>query len=355
MNFVRAFKDPFLFLPVIGLSGISLFTLASQEPRVFVSQLSFMMLGFFLYFIFSSIDYHYWPKFRYIFYVLSLLLLSLLFFLPEVRGAQRWINLGAAVIQPSEILKPLVILIYAYFFSRQRSTNTRILEIVSFLPLIVLIFIQPDLGNTIVYLTFYLGLLIVSGLSWLYLSAGALFLIALIPALWFFLRDYQKLRISTFINPALDPKGAGYNAIQSIIAIGSGGLTGLGLGRGSQSRLYFLPEYQTDFIFASIIEALGFLGGAIIIFLYFVLLFRILSIALNTDNIYGRFLSIGIFSQIFIQVFINIGMNMGIMPITGITLPLLSSGGSSIISTFIALGIVNSVGREINKSPLVIS
>ena len=169
------------------------------------------------------------------------------------------------------------------------------------------------------------------------------------------MHNYQRQRIITFLNPEHDPLGSGYNTIQAVISIGSGGLTGLGLGKGTQSRLLFLPEYHTDFVFASLVEELGFLGGFMTLLFYTMLLLRIVWIGFHSQVSYGWYFTLGLFSQLFIQIVINIGMNMGLLPITGITLPLISYGGSSIISTFIGLGFLISIKRYTTRDLLVIS
>src|SRR3989344_1570004 len=167
-----------------------------------------------------------------------------------------------------------------------------------------------------------------------------------IPEVWSRLYDYQKVRITSFLDPSADPKGTGYNALQAIIAIGGGGLMGLGLGRGTQSHLLFLPEFHTDFAFASLGEELGFLGGITVIVFYALLLLWIFRIILNCSDPFAKMLCLALFSQILIQAFINIGMNLGVLPITGITLPLVSYGGSSILGIFISLGIIQSVSNN---------
>lgn len=355
MNFIRRL-DLFIILPSLSISCLSIFLLLGSAAELFIPQLIFTLIGLIFYFIIISIDYTVWPRFLYLLYAVSILLLSVIFFLPQVRGAHRWIDFGVFILQPSEILKPIVILFYATLLVKLRKLDLSNLFwlILSFLPLTLLIFLQPDLGNSIIYSAFFLGLLIIGGVSLKFLFSGFLLFLSLLPVIWIFLKDYQKLRIFSFLNPGLDPSGAGYNAIQSMIAIGSGGLFGLGLGKGTQSRLLFLPEYQTDFIFASLIESLGFLGGFILLILYLFLLSRILLIALNCDNMLGRIISIGIFCQLIAQVIINVGMNIGLLPITGITLPLLSYGGSSIVSTYASLGLLNSISQSLPKKLLVI-
>ena len=355
MSFIRRL-NPFLLFPSLSISCISLFLLLSTASNLFVPQLIFTFTGLLFYFLFLSIDYNLWPKFKYLFYLITLLLLSLIFLLPEVRGTHRWIDFGIFILQPSEILKPLIILFYSsHLIKIQKISGFTLLKlIVTFLPIFALIFLQPDLGNAIIYISLFIGLLIIAGTNISHLLSGAATLLLFLPLIWARLLGYQRQRLISFINPQLDPLGAGYNAIQSVIAIGSGGLIGLGLGRGNQSRLLFLPEYQTDFIFASLIESLGFAGGLILLGLYFLMLFWILLVALKSSNLLGRFIAVGIFCQIFSQVIINVGMNMGLLPITGITLPLLSYGGSSIVSTYISLGLINAVSVDTPKKILVI-
>lgn len=350
--------DVGIILPIIGLFGISLSLIASTTASLFDQQLIFFLLGFFFYFVFASIDFRIYTKFTWLLYSLSIILLIATFLSPQVRGSNRWLSIGLSSLQPSELIKPAVIAIFASISIRDKKNNIPSLlkRFLLFLPIVIMIFRQPDLGNVFVFLFVFFAMEIINGLSWIYYVVVLLGLSAFFPIFWHFMKDYQKVRLISFINPYTDPVGAGYNALQAIIAIGSGGLFGQGLGRGTQSHLLFLPEYHTDFVFASLGEELGLLGGTIVIFLYFLLLGRILLIAGATDNEFGRLLCIGIFSQLFIQIFINMGMNLGLLPITGITLPLLSYGGSSIISTCIGLGIVASVLRNSRlKNPIVIS
>ncbi|KKS46770.1 hypothetical protein A3J20_06730 [Candidatus Gottesmanbacteria bacterium RIFCSPLOWO2_02_FULL_42_29] len=348
--------DPFLLIPSLGLAGISIFILASVGTNEFLAQSVFIIFGLLIYLIISTINYRIWSRFSVVFYLLTVFLLLILFFLPQIRGVHRWIDFGLFLLQPSEILKPILIVVFAYLISKRDLSRTGNLFFINclFLPILILVFLQPDLGNTIVYAVFFLGMLLAGGISLSLVISGSILFTILTPAFWTFLKSYQKQRILSFFNPAIDPAGSGYNAIQSMIAVGSGGLWGLGLGRGTQSKLFFLPEFQTDFIFATLVESLGFIGGIVLIFLYFFLLVRILSIVFSAEDQMGKLISIGIFLQIFIQVFINIGMNLGILPITGITLPLVSSGGSSIISTFLSLGILNAIGKSRRENELVI-
>ncbi|MCL5798281.1 MAG: rod shape-determining protein RodA [Patescibacteria group bacterium] len=337
-----------LTVPVFGLIGISLSILGSTTPTLFSQQLIFFLVGIFLFLIFSAVDFRIWSRFSWIFYIFSLFFLIASFASGEVRGASRWIDIaGIRVIQPSELLKPFVILfLTGIIIDRERHTILdKLKPFIFFLPILIIIFKQPDLGNVLVYFLTFIALELASGLPLLYFFIGAVLSGVVLPFFWFVLKQYQKVRLLAFFNPQADPVGIGYNAIQAMIAIGSGQLFGMGLGRGTQSHLLFLPEYHTDFVFASLGEELGFLGTFAVIIFYFILLLRILQVMEESENNFGKLLVIGIFAQIFIQVFINIGMNLGIMPITGITLPLLSYGGSSIISTFIDLGLVASVAR----------
>lgn len=350
MNFLKRI-DLALLVPTVGLIGISLAIIASTAPSLFLQQLIFSLVGFILFVIFSAIDFRVWPKFFWIFYISALFFLVVTFFGQEIRGSHRWITLGWLRIQPSELIKPFFVVILAELFSRsQKSSIWSVFKpVIFFLPILILIFKQPDLGNVLVYLFTFLTITTLSDISFLSLLASSAILVAFLPISWFFLKEYQRARILSFLDPSVDPKGAGYNALQAIIAIGSGRIFGLGLGHGTQSHLRFLPEYHTDFVFAAIGEELGFLGSILVIFFYATMLMRILKISSLQKTKFAKFLSIGIFAQLFVQVFINVGMNLGILPITGITLPFLSYGGSSLFSTFIGLGIVANIGQRVSR------
>lgn len=350
----KIFKDFdwLIFLPVLVLAGFSLSILASPGENLFISQLAFFLIGFVLFFIFSQIDWQIYKSFAKLFYILSLLLLVLTFFGPHIRGATRWIEILGFRWQPSELVKPLLVISLASFFYTHPPINLKALGtgLLLLLPPLFIIFRQPDLGNVIILFGVWTGIVYGAGLPAVLGLTGASLFFLLLPLGWFLLRDYQKARMMSFLNPFFDPGGAGYNSIQAMIAIGSGQFLGRGLSQGPQSRLLFLPEHQTDFIFASLVEELGFVGGALVIFAYFILLYHILTLARNSEDLLATFILIGIFSQLSLQIFINIGMNLGIIPITGVTLPLLSYGGSSVISTMISLGIVANIGRTDHKS-----
>lgn len=346
----------FMLVPVLGLVGVSLAIIASTTPELFTQQLIFIIIGLFLYFLFASVDYRVWPKFTWFFFSLAVIFLIITFLGHEVRGSSRWIDLGWFRLQPSELIKPFFVLMIASIFSNSRDKNISMIfrPLLFFIPIIILIFRQPDLGNVLVYAFIFLTMAILAGIPiWSIVTGFSLFSVFL-PLVWFLLKEYQKVRLLSFLDPQSDPAGAGYNAMQAIIAIGSGQLAGLGLGHGTQSHLLFLPEYHTDFIFASIGEEMGFLGSFVVLLFYVILLGNILIVANSQRNNFAKLVSIGIFAQLFIQVFINIGMNLGILPITGITLPLLSYGGSSVISTFIGLGIISNIWYQAQTHPAIV-
>jgi rod shape determining protein RodA len=213
-------------------------------------------------------------------------------------------------------------------------------------PIFILIFFQPDLGNAIIYFLVVLFAVIYLGFSYKYFIISSLPFILVAPFLWKLLHTYQKQRILTFLNPSADPLGSSYNVIQSVIAVGSGMIMGKGIGQGTQSSLRFLPERQTDFIFATISEQLGLIGVVIVFICFTIILYRILQIFLNTNDNFCKIFSAVIFFVFLIQIFINIGMNIGILPIVGVTLPFVSYGGSSLLSNFIFLGFLSSLNKS---------
>lgn len=335
-----------LFFALIALCSIGLLTLSSIAPHLFAQQLVFIILGFCFFIFFTFWDYQIismMKNYLYLFMIIGFILTYA--FGEDIRGSIRWINIGPFALQFSEIFKPFIIILLATVFTAYSKNWQKLLYSLLFLfPLTIIVFKQPDLGNTMIYLTIFLGLLIAGGYYYL-IFVGLSFIGLGMPLIWSFLKDYQKNRLLTFLNPGQDPKGAGYNALQAMIAVGNGGLFGRGLGHGTQSHLLFLPEHHTDFIFASFAEEFGFLGVFLLILLYCFLLIRILIVAKNTTDPTARLICLGVFSMLFGQIFINIGMNIGLVPITGITLPLISYGGSSVLSTMISLGIVESIAR----------
>jgi rod shape determining protein RodA len=331
---------------VVSLLGLSM--IWSLEPSLFPQQLIFLLLSLGIFFLFSRIDFRIFENVTTIFYGSSLFLLLITFVLGEVtRGSIRWIQLGFINLQPSEIVKPFLIIFFASYFAKQEKFNLKIIfkSLILLLIPLILVFKQPDLGSTLVILVSFLGIVIFSRLPKIYLAIGTGIAAIFSPIAWFLMQPYQKDRIYSFFNPYADPLRSGYHIIQSIITVGSGGFLGRGLGKGTQSQFAFLPEHHTDFMFASLTEELGFLGASILLLCYFLLLSRILLIAQNSQSFFGKLVCYGVFSLLLFQIFTNIGMNMGIMPVTGITLPLVSYGGSSLLATLICFGIVESIAR----------
>lgn len=340
--------DIWLFLSIVGLSVFSLFNLFGINNALLFHQLASFLIGFVFLFIVYKLGLNFFKLNSHFFYFLGLILLLLTFFFSqEIRGSKRWLDFYFFKFQPSEFLKPFFIIYLADAFSNEWSKpiftvdfNKILVSFLFFLLPTIVIFKQPDLGNTAIYVVIYFSVLFFIGTPIRYFSYFFLFLFISSPLLWKILADYQRYRILSFINPHLDPKGISYNLIQSIITVGSGGFFGRGLGLGTQSRFSFLPENHTDFVFASLVEQFGFVGGIIIIFLYGVIIFQLIKkiFAHQKESFVFLFL-IGVVLFLISQIFINIGMNFGILPITGVPLPLVSYGGASIVSTMIILGL----------------
>jgi len=334
---------------------IELFAISQNNPDtslLFYKQIIAVVLGAIFLFGFTIFDYRFFKTNSYavmIFYALSLVLLTLLLFIgSSIRGAEAWIQIGSFSIEPVEFVKIAMIILFAKFFSQRHVEMYRFLHVfISGIYLaipIVLIMLQPDLGSAIVVAGIWFFIMLISGISKKHLLILLLAGILIASFAWFNLfKDYQKDRIMTFINPYSDPKGAGYNVIQSMIAIGDGGFFGKGLGHGSQVQFGFLPEAHTDFMFAAISEEFGFFGVIVLFVLIFVMIWRIIVTAISAENNFARLFCIGVVSWIFVQIVINAGMNLGIMPVTGITFPFLSYGGSSILALFIAIGLIQSI------------
>lgn len=342
--------DWFLFLPSLILLSLGFVMIVSTSPELSIQSAVYILLGIIVFFIIKEIDYRIYKPLA-----LPLLLGGIGFIIlaylfgETTRGAVRWINFGSFVIQPSELLKPILIIFSANFFSQDETlTNKKILKFLAIIAIpLILVFKQPDLGNTIVYLFIFASIILASGLRRRIILLGMMIFAGVLPIFWHFLKDYQKQRVQVFLNPNQDPLGAGYNAIQAEIAVGSGQILGRGLGRGTQSHLNFLPEFHTDFVFATLSEELGFLGGVIILVAFGALSWRVIGVGEKSQDRFAYLICTGIVVQIMIQVFTNIGMNIGLVPITGITLPLVSYGGSSIVATMAALGIVANIQKTI--------
>ena len=266
-------------------------------------------------------------------------------------GAQRWIKIGSISFQPSEFVKISLILALAKFFHRppaRKGYSLKDLPIPFSPPSfpMVLILKQPDLGTAIILFLIFFSVLLFVKIRWSSLLILVIGGMAILPLLWNFLKEYQKRRIITFFNPDLDPLGAGYHIIQSKIAVGSGGILGKGFMKGTQCKLGFLPEQQTDFIFSALTEEWGLIGSLFVVSLYFALILWGLRIAVQSKDRFGAILAFGVVAMLFWHVFINIGMVLGIMPVVGIPLPLLSYGGSFLISTLIGVGLLLNVSMR---------
>lgn len=341
-----------LLIPSILLVFISLVTLFSIDQALFRQQLLFLVASIFIFFIFLNIDYRFFTLYIRPIYIISLIALMLvLFFGVEVNAAKSWFSFFGFHLQISEVVKPFYIIVIAYFLSSYKTGRIfKFLGAIGLtIPVLLLILRQPDLGTGLMYVATLGGILLMFGFPWRYFITSVLLFLLPTPILFPLLKDYQKERILTFFNTTSDPTGSSYNAIQSLISIGSGGFFGKGLGEGTQSVLRFLPERHTDFIFASISEGLGFIGGISVICLFCFLLYRMLMVYQRTQDKYAQLIVAGAFFLFLVQMTVNIGMNMGIMPIIGITLPLVSYGGSSLLTTFIILGIVSSISYEFKR------
>lgn len=346
-----------MIIPIVLILalGITVLFSADKNTSLAIQQLIFGAIGLAGYAFFRWFDYRAFSSYIKLSYGIVLVLLMITWFIGfESRGSMRWISVGPVNIQPSEFAKPVLILTLAWFWSKNMASWLSILKSLLWAgPIFLMIFIQPDLGTSLTILAIWLGMLAASNISWKKVVLLLLLAAIAIPSSWFILHDYQRERIISFASPQSDPQGIGFHVIQSTIAVGSGELFGRGLGRGTQSRLQFLPEYRTDFIFAFIAEELGFLGSSIILIIYGLILFMIFRTMLKTRERTGELICVGVLSMMFIQIFINVGMNVGMLPITGITLPLLSYGGSSLISTLVCLGLVASVAKFTQKKKTV--
>ena len=268
-------------------------------------------------------------------------------------GAQRWISIGPISIQPSEFSKIIMIVSLATMLEDKvgkLNTLHDLLPVAAYVGLpFLLVLKQPDLGTSLVFMAIFLGMIFACGINLRLLGGFFAAGVAMLPVLWHFLKDYQKMRITVFMDPNVDPLGSGYHIIQSKIAIGSGMLFGKGLFEGTQSQLNFLPENHTDFIFAVVGEELGFIGVVVLLLLYLVILWRAIRIAKGASDMFGRLLAVGISSMLAFHVLVNVGMTLGIMPVTGIPLPLMSYGVSSLTTNIMSIVILLNIQQRKQK------
>ena len=344
--------DYFLIFIVIMIGAISVFAIHSTEGGEFsyyTKNHLIRLVTFFVMFLFLSfVKITFWYRNAYIFYLICLfLLIIVMLFGITASGSKRWVNLYFLNLQPSELMKIAIIVCFARYYHRIQSVD--ILDYRFLLIPVVLIIIpcylvvtQPDLGTSILIAGSGIVVIWIAGLNIKYFVYSSLLFLVSFPFVVSFLKPYQKSRILTFFNPERDPLGAGYQIIQSKIAIGSGGFFGKGYLKGTQSYLEFLPEKHTDFIFTLFSEEFGFLGSIILMFLYILLISRVISIGFFVKSFFAKLYCFGFASAIFLYVFVNIAMVLGLLPIVGAPLPIMSYGGSSMLSIMLGLSIVMS-------------
>jgi rod shape determining protein RodA len=352
---VRRTIDWIMFAAIVPILGAGLVTMNSFSGNsVFFSrQLIWITIAFCLFFGLSFVDFRFLKRTRVIvaLYAIAAGLLVLLFIVGHIaKGAQSWFHFGFFSVEPSDPAQIMLILLLAKYFSRRHIeiANIRHILVSGFyaFSIFILILVQPDFGAAIIIFCIWFGMVLVSGISKKHLLLVFLVVTVSFASLWFFVfHDYQKQRIKTFIHPLADIHGAGYNAYQSTIAVGSGKILGKGIGYGTQSKLNFLPEYQTDFIFAAFAEEWGFVGAVILFVLYGIVIVRILQNALYGSSNFEVLYAAGIAIFFMTHLFINIGMNIGLLPVTGVTIPFMSYGGSHLLTEFMALGILMGMRR----------
>ncbi|MFO0340084.1 MAG: rod shape-determining protein RodA [Acidobacteriota bacterium] len=338
-----------LVLCAIGILQIYSATQSTGEAERWWKQGLYVVAGLFVFFLVSQIDYHtLLGQSPMLYAIFGLILVLLLILSRVVLGAKRWIALGGGFkLQPSEFMKLILILMVARYIAELKSDSLDLRELAKLSALVLvpfcLVCLQPDLGTALCYLPILGVGILLAGLTRQQAIALILVFVLVVPVGWFFLKDYQKARITSFLDPASDPQGSGYQVIQSKIAVGSGGMWGLGVTRGLQIQLRFLPFAHTDFIFAAFAEEHGFVGVVTILGLYFLLLMQILQNAQTAPDRAGAAICMGVGALLLFHVLENVGMVAGLMPVAGIPLPLMSYGGSSILSFFLMLGLVNNV------------
>jgi len=355
---VRIFSniDWFLFFAALTITLLGLLTMRSfsVENIFFDKQIIWTCVAVAVFFIASIIDYGFLRRTPIIVGLFSLILflLALIFiFGAIVKGSQNRFYLGIFSFQPSDPAKLILILLLSKYFARRHVEIAHIRHILVSgayaFAVFVSVFLQPDFGSAIIISCIWLGLVLVAGISWKHLATLLLVGIIVFAGLWHWgLHPYQKQRILTFIHPLTDIRGSGYNAYQSTIAVGSGEMTGKGIGYGTQSKLQFLPEFQTDFIFAAYAEEWGFFGVLLLFALFAIVAFRILAISIHGSDNFDTLVSAGIAIYFISQFIVHAGMNMGLLPITGTTLPFMSYGGSHLVTEYISLGILMGLRRH---------
>ncbi|MDD5174254.1 MAG: rod shape-determining protein RodA [Candidatus Omnitrophica bacterium] len=342
---------------IICIGGLFILHSATQVKRLpflesyVFRQISWIALSSVLLILIINVSYQKFIDISYLLYTINVALLVFVLIMGRERlGAQRWFALGDFAFQPSEFIKISFILVLASILGSKRAdieyVRGLILPLISLAVPFVLVLVQPDLGTALLLIPIFFVMMYVGGARVKHLIILILSGLAAMPFFWHFLRDYQKQRLLVFLNPNVDPLGAGYTIIQSKIAVGSGGITGKGWLAGTQNQLNFLPERHTDFIFSVIGEEWGLFGALILILLFFLIVRRSLDIACSTNDMYGKLVAVGIATLLTLQVVINIAMTIGFMPVVGIPLPLVSYGGSSMITSFIAIALLLNIGMR---------
>jgi len=344
--------DYFLIIIVAIIGSMSVFSIYSTESGNFSfytkNHLTRFLVFFSMFLVLSFVRVSFWYRQAYIFYILGVLLLLLvIFFGISASGSKRWINFFIMNLQPSELMKIAIIVCFARYYHRIQSSDIQsykylLQPIILLLIPCYLVITQPDLGTAILIAGSGLAIIWLAGLNLKYFVYSGLILLVSLPFVISILKPYQKSRILTFFNPDRDPLGAGYQIIQSKIAIGSGGLLGKGFLQGTQSYLEFLPEKHTDFIFTLFSEEFGFVGSMVLILLYTLLIYRIIRIGFSSRSFFAKLYCFGFASALFLYIFVNIAMVLGLLPIVGAPLPIMSYGGSSMLSIMLGLSIVMS-------------
>ena len=342
---------------IICIGGLFVLHSATQvkslpfaESYVF-RQISWIALSSVLLILIINVSYQKFIDISYLLYTINVALLVFVLIMGRERlGAQRWFAIGDFAFQPSEFTKISFILVLASILGSKRMNleyaSSLVLPLISLAVPFALVLIQPDLGTALLLVPIFFAMMYVAGARVKHLVMLILSGLAAMPFFWHFLRDYQKQRLLVFLNPNVDPLGAGYTIIQSKIAVGSGGLIGKGWLAGTQNQLNFLPERHTDFIFSVVGEEWGLFGALILILLFFLIVRRSLDIACSTNDMYGKLVAVGIITLLTLQVVINIAMTIGFMPVVGIPLPLVSYGGSSMLTSFIAIALLLNIGMR---------
>ena len=343
----RSKPDLWITLSLAGISIFGLFNIIGIRPDLITNYCVFLVAGWVSYFVMTRVPLSLLEQnYKWLYAICIFLLIATYIFFDPIRGSHRWIDLGFFQFQVSEFFKPVFLISMASIFSSENKFTPRktLVFIGLFLLPFILILKQPDLGSALLFLAAWLSMFYFSGLSTRLVVRLGILATSCLPLTWFFLREYQKNRVLGFLDPSLDPQGITYNLNQAIISVGSGGLFGKGMGLGTQARFRFLPEFHTDFAFASLVEQFGFFGGALLLLLFLVIIFRLIRKIFSHPDLSFKYLfAIGVMTMLLSEVAINVGMNMGLLPVTGIALPFISYGGSSLLSTMIMLGLVSAL------------